>query len=80
MKSLANPDVVDELVRRLEMLTPSMPRRWGIMAPNAMLCHLADAADSVLARPGGVAPEARRWRKWLGGYRHTGHHLRQFGL
>ena len=68
MKSIAEPHVLNELVCRLEALTPSTPRRWGTLSAHEMLCHLADATASVLARPRGDAGRPRRWRKWLALY------------
>lgn len=68
MKSLTDPRVLDALIRRLEALSPATHRRWGTLSPHEMLCHLSDAAESVLSRPGGPAGPARRWRKWLGLY------------
>jgi hypothetical protein len=48
VKTVADPRVLDGLVRRLEGLT-----HFGAMLP-------------------------KDWQRW--GYRHTDHHLRQFGL
>ena len=60
VKTVADPRVVDGLVRRLERLTPATPRRWGTLSAHEMLCHLADASSSVLARPAGEVPRASR--------------------
>lgn len=68
MKSLSDPSVLHALIRRLEALSPAMPRRWGTLSPHEMLCHLSDAAEGVLGRPGGPPAQARRWRKWIGLY------------
>lgn len=68
MKSIAEPAVIEELVRRLEGLTPSTPRRWGTLSPHEMLCHLADATDSVLGGPGRAAARSWPWRRWLALY------------
>jgi hypothetical protein len=74
VKTVADPRVVDGLGRRLERLTPATPRRWGTLCAHEMLCHLADASAS--GHFGAMIP--RDWQRW--GYRHTDHHLRQFGL
>ena len=50
MKSLASQDTVDELVSRMERLTPDTERRWGTMTPGEMLCHVADATEGVIGR------------------------------
>ncbi|MEP7176833.1 MAG: hypothetical protein ABI860_09800 [Gemmatimonadales bacterium] len=68
MKSIADPRVLEDLVRRLDAVTPTTPRRWGTLSSHEMLCHLADAASSVLDRPGGARLPTRRWRRWLGLY------------
>jgi hypothetical protein len=68
VRLIADPRVLEGLVRRLEALTPSTPRRWGTLTAHEMLCHLADASASVLGRPGGAAAPNRRWRKWLALY------------
>jgi hypothetical protein len=68
VKTAADPRVLDGLVRRLEGLTPATPRRWGTLSAHEMLCHLADASASVLARPGGEIAPARRVRKLLALY------------
>jgi hypothetical protein len=67
-KTVADTRVVDGLVRRLERLTPATSRRWGTLSAHEMLCHLADASASVLARPGGGDAPARRVRKLLALY------------
>ncbi|MFL5481866.1 MAG: hypothetical protein ACJ8AK_06720 [Gemmatimonadaceae bacterium] len=41
-KSLANPTVRDEMLDRLERLSPDAKPRWGRMNPTQMLAHLAD--------------------------------------
>lgn len=68
MRTISDPAVLDELVRRLEAVTPSSTRRWGTLSPHEMLCHLADASASVLGRPGGTARRRVPWRKWLALY------------
>jgi hypothetical protein len=41
-KSLSNARAREELLDRLERLTPDATARWGTMAPLQMLAHLAD--------------------------------------
>lgn len=43
MSSFEAAATVDDLVTRLGRLAPTTPRRWGVMTPHAMLCHLADS-------------------------------------
>jgi hypothetical protein len=31
-----------EILRRLEAIVPTSPRKWGTMSPHQMICHLAD--------------------------------------
>jgi len=58
VKTIANAHTLDQLVSRLERVTPEGAGRWGVMTPGEMLCHLADAGDSVLGRrvPPGTVP------------------------
>jgi hypothetical protein len=75
MKTLADPTALLQLVDRLNALRPNTPRQWGALTPGEMLCHLADATSSHGAF-GPMTPAD--WHRWA--YRHTDHHLRQFGL
>ena len=43
MKSLEDPQVLDDIRDRLARLQPDSARQWGIMTAGQMLCHLADA-------------------------------------
>ncbi|MCL4864387.1 MAG: DinB family protein [Gemmatimonadales bacterium] len=69
MKTIADPNVLDDLLARLARVTPESPRQWGKMSPAEMLCHLGDAGDFVLGRriPPGIQPSGRRRpvMKWL---------------
>lgn len=65
MKSVADRGVMDELEARLAALRPDAKRRWGVLAPGEVLCHVADACASVLARPGGAPGRRRRVLKWV---------------
>src|SRR5215813_2069971 len=42
-RSLANPDDRENVRRRLALLQPDTPARWGRMSAHQMLCHLSDA-------------------------------------
>jgi hypothetical protein len=68
MKSITEAGVLEQLVQRLGLLSPATQRRWGTMTPGEMLCHLGDASESVLGRPGGPPGPARRIRKWVALY------------
>jgi hypothetical protein len=61
MKTVADPDVLESLKRRLAMLRPDTQRRWGTLTPHEMVCHLGDAAAMVLrTRPRTVPISQRR--------------------
>lgn len=68
MSSIADPRALARLVQRLEALRPETPRRWGTLTPGEMLCHLGDAATSVLGRPPASDAPLRSVRKWVGLY------------
>lgn len=68
MKSIADPLELDSLVRRLGALRPETQRRFGTLTAGEMLCHLADSARSVLARPGAGDGRPRRLARWIGLY------------
>lgn len=68
MKTVGQPHVLRTLITRLHSLGPDTARRWGTLTPHEMLCHLGDAAETVLlTRPRTEAvPERRRpFIKWL---------------
>ncbi len=65
MLSVSDEAVLAQLEARLGALRPDSARRWGQLSPAEVLCHLADATASVLARPGGGPAPARRLRKWV---------------
>jgi hypothetical protein len=62
MRTLADARTVNELVSRLERLTPDAPRRWGTLTAAEMLCHLADCSRSVLGGSGRASAASRRSR------------------
>lgn len=43
MSNLHDPAARDELLQRIESLTPESQRQWGRMSPHGMVCHLNDA-------------------------------------
>ena len=43
MRTLARPDVLAGILRRLRTVRPEQPARWGRMSAHQMICHLADA-------------------------------------
>jgi hypothetical protein len=50
MKNLADNAVRDELIGRLEQLTPRHAAAWGTMNGQQMTRHLGDASEAVLKR------------------------------
>ncbi len=65
MKSLAAPDVVDELIARVRRLGPASERRWGTMSVNEMLCHVADSYRGLLGEHA-IAPADTVMMRTLG--------------
>lgn len=65
MSSVADPATLARLVARLEALRPDAARRWGTLSAHEMLCHLGDAAASVLGRPGGPPGPRRPLLRWF---------------
>jgi hypothetical protein len=61
VKHIGNSGDLDRLVQRVEQLRPDSERKWGVMTPGEMLCHLGDATDGVLGRriPPGTVPTNR---------------------
>jgi hypothetical protein len=62
MKTVADPEVLGGLARRLGTLAPQTPRRWGTMTAHEMLCHLGDAEEMVLRTRPRVKPVPIRRR------------------
>ena len=48
MKSLSNKLDKQEVLRRLRLVKPESPRRWGKMTAAQMVCHLNDSFKSVI--------------------------------
>lgn len=67
MKSLRNRREVDEILSRLERLSPATPRLWGKMSAHQMICHLNDAfalySGLITAAPPGF-PYPSKLLKW----------------
>jgi len=67
VKSLRNRREVDEILSRLERLSPSTPRLWGKMSAHQMICHLNDAfalySGLITAAPPGF-PYPSKLLKW----------------
>lgn len=67
MKTLRDRQQVDEILARLDRLTPATPRLWGKMSAHQMVCHLNDAfklyAGVIAAAPPGF-PYPSKLLKW----------------
>lgn len=48
MRSIFDPARHEELLCRLNGLTPNSARRWGRMTPHQAVCHLADSFRAIL--------------------------------
>lgn len=48
MKTFLDSDNRQEILSRLQKLTPTSERRWGTMTPHQMVCHLADSTRVAL--------------------------------
>src|SRR5512132_574022 len=58
-RSLKDSANLEELVARLSRLEPTSARRWGVMTPDEMLCHLGDSFSAVLGDKS--VPPADTW-------------------
>jgi hypothetical protein len=68
-KTVADPNVLATLVRRLRAVQADSQRRWGTLTSHEMLCHLGDATAMVLGtrpRKGPVQLRQRAVVKMLG--------------
>jgi hypothetical protein len=67
MHSLANAADRAEILRRLSLLRPETPGRWGRMTAPQMVCHLTDAFRGVMGErpPRSARPIVPRWRQRL---------------
>jgi hypothetical protein len=59
MKTLAIEVDRQQLMLRLQRLTPDSQRRWGKMSPHQIICHLS---DSFKAGTGEKATEFIAWQ------------------
>lgn len=48
LKSVVDPHVLENLIKRLTRLTPESTRRWGTLTPPELLVHLNDANGIAL--------------------------------
>ena len=68
-RSLSLPSTTDDVIARLQRLTPDTTRRWGTMTAHEMLCHLADSFRGVMGeRPVSMAtasPVKRRLMRFV---------------
>jgi Protein of unknown function (DUF1569) len=71
--TLANEADQRQIVARLEKIQPTCARRWGVMTPHEMVCHLSDSfllamgekAASPASRKELPAPLPRGFLKWF---------------
>ena len=68
MRTLRHAEDVDEILGRLQALSPSSKRQWGRMSVQQMVCHLSDGfllyMGEISARPvPTLAP--RKLLKWV---------------
>ena len=67
MKTLRNHQHVDEILSRLDLVTPASPRLWGKMSAHQMICHLNDAFKlytGVIAAASPGFPYPSKLLKW----------------
>lgn len=48
MKTILDPGVNADILRRIDALTPEAQRKWGRMSVGGMVCHLNDAFELVM--------------------------------
>ncbi|HEY3703961.1 MAG TPA: DUF1569 domain-containing protein [Terracidiphilus sp.] len=48
MKTLSDPEGRREILRRLALICPDTPHRWGRMNASQMICHVSDAFLGVM--------------------------------
>lgn len=67
VKNLRNRQEVDELLARMELLSPEMRHQWGRMSAPQMICHLNDAfklySGEIRVAPPGF-PYPSKLLKW----------------
>lgn len=71
MRTLARPDDLAELLRRLQTVRPDSAARWGRMSAHQMICHLSDsmlvATGQKVVTPR-TGPLQRTFIKWIALY------------
>jgi hypothetical protein len=50
MKTLFQPDAIDEIISRVDKLQPASPRQWGKMDVAQMMAHCSAALDMASGR------------------------------
>ena len=68
MKTLAEPEDKEEILRRLQSIRPESARKWGRMSAHQMICHLADSFRGVMGEKAlSEAPSRvpRKLIKWI---------------
>lgn len=64
-KSVADPQVLEEVVARIGRLTPDTRPRWGTLTAAELLCHLGDNMEMALAIRDVPAPGPHGWQSRL---------------
>ena len=64
-KTVSDPLTLTRLIRRLSALQPDTPPQWGTLTAGEMLCHLSDAAGSVLDPSDSEPGRPRPLIKWI---------------
>jgi hypothetical protein len=68
MKTFARQDDIAEIRQRLKNVRPECQRRWGLMSPHQMVCHLSDSFLAVSGRKHASmasGPFQRTVLKWI---------------
>ena len=61
-RSMFDPSCRDQMLVRLQRLTPDSPRRWGRMTASQMIAHLTDQMHHALGdSPVAARPGILRW-------------------
>ena len=71
MRTLARPDDLAELLRRLQSVHAASAARWGRMSAHQMICHLSDAMLVATGRKAATprtGPLQRTLIKWIALY------------
>ena len=65
MKTLEQPDVKAEIVRRLIALEPNSPRKWGKMTPHEAICHLTDSLKALTGERAMTYPKSSAFQQTI---------------